>query len=143
VSKAFTKETDDAPGAPARRRGIAVPDPNYVTPAGLVALRAELDELTRGHRDPDRVRELSEHLATAIPLPPADRGKVGLGATVTVETESGARVRYTIVGAIEACPKSGAISWQSPIANALWDAVVGDAVALPRGDIEIVAIDYD
>ena len=43
---------------------------------------------------------------------------------------------------IEADPKAGAIYFQTPIAEELHDAQVGDSVTLPRGDVEIVAIDY-
>ena len=140
MSRAFTKEIDDAPVAPVRRRGVPVPDPNFVTPEGLRVLRAELD---RGG-DPDRMRELAEHLATAEPVdPPADRGEVGLGATVTVEDASGKRTAYHLVGAIETDAKHGHLSWQSPIANALWGLRVGDTALLPKaGEVAIVAIAY-
>ncbi|HEY5934465.1 MAG TPA: GreA/GreB family elongation factor [Kofleriaceae bacterium] len=140
MSKAFTKETDDVPEPPARRRGVPVPDPNYVTAAGERTLRAELAEVP----DEDRAREISDHLATAVVMqPPEDRERVGFGATVTVMDEAGKRTRYRIVGAIEAAPREGAIYWQSPIAEALHDAQVGDTIALPRGEVEVVAIDYD
>jgi transcription elongation GreA/GreB family factor len=147
VSKAFTKEQDDAPQPARRRLGVPVPDgANYVTAAGLRALRDEHDALARGPRDSagdDRLHELADHLATAEVLEPSDRSRVSLGARVTVEDEHGKRTTYRIVGAIEAAPREGAISWQSPIANALWDAQVGDSVTLPRGDdVEIVAIGY-
>jgi transcription elongation factor GreB len=148
VSKAFTKDDDEAPDpGPVRRRGVPVPEgPNYVTPAGIVRLRAELAALSQAPRDAageDRLRELTDHLATAEALEPADKTRVGLGAKVTVEDEHGKRSTYQLVGAIEAAPREGAISWQSPIANALWDAEVGDGVTLPNGhDVEIVAIDY-
>ncbi len=143
MSKAFTKESDDAPDTPARRRGIPVPELNLVTPAGLAAARAELDQLARTGGDTDRIRELSEHLATAQAAePPADRGEVGLGARVTIEDDDGRRQTFEIVGAIEQDPKRGRVSWQSPVAQALWGMRVGDAVSLPRGDGEIVAIDY-
>lgn len=142
MSKAFTKE-GDAPEQAARRRGLPVPEINVVTPAGLAAARAELDRLVRESGDPDRIRELTDHLATAQPGgPPADRGEVGLGARVTVEEEDGARHVYEIVGVIEQEPKRGRLSWQSPLARALWGARVGDAVTLPRGEGEIVAIEY-
>jgi transcription elongation GreA/GreB family factor len=144
MSKAFTKEDDDAPAAPSRRRGIPVPVPNFVTARGLAAARAELDELGRTGGDPDRIRELSDHLATAQVAQITERDAVGLGATVTVETAAGARTTYRIVGAIESDPRRGALGWQSPIANALWGARVGDSVELPRGDeVEITAIVYD
>ena len=91
-----------------------------------------------------KIHELVEHLQTAEVVEPTDRERVGFGATVTVEDERGTRTRYRIVGAIEAAPREGAISWQSPIANALCDATVGDSVSLPRGDeVEIVQICYD
>ena len=142
MSKAFTKESE-IPEPPARRRGLPVPEINVVTPAGLAAARAELDRLVRDAGDPDRIRELTDHLATAqVAAPPADRGEVGLGARVTIEDETGARHVYEIVGVIEQEPRRGRLSWQSPLAQALWGARVGDAVALPRGEGEIVAIDY-
>jgi len=143
VSRAFTKEIDDAPGERIRRLGVPVPDLNFVTPAGLAAARAELDELTRNAGDPDRIRELTEHLATAQALEPTDRQQVGIGASVTVEDDSGKRTTYRIVGAIEADPKRGALGWQSPIAQALWGAHVGDSCVLPRGDeVAVVKITY-
>ena len=142
VSKAFTKESDEVPEPPTRRRGLAIPDgvPNYVTAAGERALRAELEAAPAD----DRAREISEHLATAIVMsPPEDRSRVGFGAQVTVTDEAGKRTQYRIVGAIEAAPRDGAIYWQTPVAEALHDAQVGDSIALPRGEVEIVAIDYD
>ena len=144
MSKAFTKEDDGTPPAPVRRRGAPIPEPNFVTPAGARAARAELEALQQSGGDPDRMRELVDHLATAQELAPEDRSVVGLGATVTLEDEHGKRITYRLVGAIEADPRRGWLSWQTPIANALWGARVGDSVELPRGDeVEIVAIDYD
>jgi len=146
VSKAFTKESDDAPPPPPPRRGTPVPEPNYMTPAGARAARQEL----AGCTDVARIRELSEHLATGQVIePPADRGVVSLGATVELETESGARTRYRIVGALEADARRGWLFWQSPLAERLYGARVGDTVALPRrggagaeAEAEIVAIEY-
>ncbi len=142
MSKAFTKETDDVPDSPIRRLGVPVPELNIVTPDGLRAARAELDALTRRGGDPDRIRELTEHLATAHAVEPEDRGVVGVGATVTVEDDAGKRHTYRIVGAIEADAKRGWIAWMTPLAQALWGARVGDSVTLPRGDAEVVAIAY-
>ncbi len=143
MSKAFTKERDDVPEAPVRRLGIPVPELNFVTPAGLAAARVELDDLTAAGGDADRIRELTEHLATAQSAePPADRGEVALGARVTVEDDDGKPHTYEIVGAIESDPKQGRLSWQSPLAQALWGMHVGDVVTLPRGDGEITAIEY-
>jgi transcription elongation factor GreB len=113
--------------------------PNYVTAVGARTLRAELES----HPSDERTRELADHLATAIVMDlPAERDRVGFGATVSVVDEHGARARYRIVGAIEASPRDGAIYWRSPIALALHDAQVGDSISLPRGEVEVVAIDW-
>ena len=53
------------------------------------------------------------------------------------------RETATVVGAIEADAKRGLVSWQTPIAQALWGLRVGDGVTLPRLEGEIVAIVYD
>src|SRR4051812_28736840 len=137
MSKAFTREDDDAPELPARRRGVPVPEPNFVTADGLARLRAELAVALD-----DRAREIADHLATAVTVEPEDRAAVGFGAWVTVEDDDGRRTRYRLVGAIESAPKDGAISWQSPIARALLDARVGDTVTLPRGEVTVVEIAY-
>jgi transcription elongation GreA/GreB family factor len=141
VSKAFTRESDDAPEPPAQRRGVPVPEPNYMTPAGARAARQELTGCTNELR----IRELTEHLATAqIIEPPADRGVAGLGATVTIEDAAGHRTRYRIVGALEADARRGQLFWQSPLAEALYGTRVGDAVTLPRGgEAEVVAVEYE
>ena len=141
VSKAFTKESDDAPEPRPPRLGVPVPEPNYMTPAGAQAARQEL----AGCTDEARIRELTDHLATAqIVEPPAERDVASLGATVTIEDESGRQTRYRIVGAIEADARDGRLFWQSPLAAALYGARVGDTIALPPGgEAEVVAIDYE
>ncbi len=144
MSKAFTKEDSDAPAGPVRKRGVPVPTdvPNYITAAGERALRAELAGLPAG--SDDRAHEISEHLATAVVMgPPDDKTRAGFGATVTIEDDRGKRTRYRLVGAIEASPRDGAIYWQSPIAEELEDARVGDTITLPKGEVEVVAIDYE
>jgi transcription elongation GreA/GreB family factor len=143
VSKAFTKDDDGVPPPPLQKRGIPVPDPNYLTPAGARSARAELEQLTRTGGDPDRIRELGDHLATAQIVGPDDLDTVGFGARVTVEDADGERTTYQVVGAIEADPKRGLLSWQTPVANVLWGARIGDSVVLPRGvEVEIVELDY-
>jgi len=141
VSKAFTRETDEAPEPPPPRRGVPVPEPNYMTPGGARAARAELASC----HDQARIHELTEHLATAqIVEPPADRETASLGATVTIEDAAGKRTSYRIVGALEADARHGLLFWQSPLAEALYGLRVGDEVRLPRGgQAEVVAIDYD
>jgi transcription elongation factor GreA len=120
---------------------VPVPEPNYMTPAGERAARAELASC----HDEARIRELTEHLATAqIVEPPAERDTASLGAAVTIEDAAGKRTRYRIVGALEADARRGQLFWQSPLAEALYGVRVGDEVRLPRGGAaEVVAIDYD
>ena len=143
MSKAFTKDSDDAPVSPVRALGVPVPVPNFVTADGLRAARGELDALARSGEQPDRARELTAHLETAQVAPPGEPDVVGFGASVTIERESGARTTYRLVGAIEADVKRGWLSWQSPVATALWNARVGDTVELPRGEeVTVVEIRY-
>jgi len=142
MSKAFTKENDDLPEAPIRRLGVPVPDLNVVTPGGLRAARAELDELSRTGGDADRIRELADHLATAHAVEPDDINVVGVGATVVVENGEGERSTYRIVGAIEADAKRGWIGWMTPLAQALWGARAGDSVVLPRGEADVISVAY-
>lgn len=133
VSKAFTKEDDDAPPVAVRRHRVPVPEgvPNYLTVTGARVLREEVST------DEVRSQELAEHLSTAVlvePDPSPDRVKFG----TTVELDDGAV--YQIVGVLEADPRAGKVSWLSPIAKALLGARVGDAVKLPRGEVEVVAL---
>jgi transcription elongation GreA/GreB family factor len=143
VSKAFTKEDDQPPEPPPGRRSTVPSDaPNYVTAAGVVALRAELEGLPP---EDARAHDLTEHLATAVIVEPAVGETVSFGVTVVLEDGDGATARYTIVGVIEALPRSGRISWRSPIATTLLGTRIGDVVSLPRagGAVEytVVAID--
>jgi transcription elongation factor GreA len=112
-----------------------------MTPAGARAARQELAACTHEAR----IRELTEHLATAqIIEPPADRSVAGLGAAVTIEDAAGKRTRYRIVGALEADARRGLVFWQSPLAEALYGTRVGDPVTLPRGgEAEVVAVEYE
>ena len=96
-----------------------------------------------------RITWLSKRMAAANVLDPArqeDRARVWFGATVTLaDEEDNARV-ITLVGEDEADAGAGAVSWKSPIAQAVRGAAVGDLrrVRLPSGEkeYEIVAIDY-
>ena len=97
-----------------------------------------------------RIKELESKLAAAQVIDPsaldAD-GKVVFGATVDLEDEdSGAKVRYQIVGDDEADLKLGLISISSPIARALIGKAAGDVadVQAPGGikHWEIVDVRY-
>lgn len=159
MSKAFTKESD-LPEEPLRAEDLALPPgvPNYVTPAGLVALReahqaieaalpaAPADERPRLEQ---RLALVARRLELAEVVDPRAQPTdvVRFGATVTVEEEAGARRRYRLVGVDEADARRGLLSWRAPIARALLGLSVGDTaeVQTPSGEaaLTVVAIAYE
>jgi transcription elongation factor GreB len=97
-----------------------------------------------------RMGFLTQLLTTAVVVDPsaqANRDRVYFGATVTYENEAGQSFTVSIVGAEEAEPSAGKISFRSPLAVALLKKKSGDVslVITPEGkqEIEIVAIDYN
>ena len=157
MSVAFTKENDrDGTEANLQDRPIS-PHPNLVTPSGLAALEAAVEEaraavlaakaagedatglaLARASRD---FRYFSARHASAqlVEAPPAD-GKVHFGSRVTFDRDDGRRQTFRIVGEDEAEPSQGAISYVSPVARALMGKEVGDVAVVAGGEVEIVAI---
>jgi transcription elongation factor GreB len=141
MSRAFTKERDDAP----EPEVVAPPrsGPNHITAAGLAALRARLPAAT----DP-RERERLEHsIETAVVVePPEDRSVVAFGATVEVDDGSGKLQSYTLVGEDEMDVKAGRIGSTSPLAAALIGARAGDSVVWhrPVGDrkLKVLSVSY-
>jgi len=59
---------------------------------------------------------------------------------VTLETESGATLRYRIVGEDESNPRSGLLSYVSPLAEQLLGCRVGDVVKIRDDDAEVTSI---
>jgi transcription elongation factor GreA len=62
--------------------------------------------------------------------------KVVFGATVTLLDEDEKKVKYQLVGQVEADANQGRISYNSPLGRALIGRVVGDdvEVSTPSGD---------
>ena len=112
MSKAFTRESDDAPELPNRPRRISSLPPgtkNYLTTGGAQRLRHELNDLLNSERPrlatlseddaaklrlaalDDRVSQIEETLRTAfvVETPPAPHDQVRFGATVTVRHRRG------------------------------------------------------
>jgi transcription elongation factor GreB len=95
-----------------------------------------------------RIRFLSKRLESAQIVDPAGQktDRVRFGARVTVSDEDGRERVYRIVGIDETIPSQGEVSWISPVAKALLNAKVGDAVMLrtPKGEeeLEILSIEY-
>jgi transcription elongation factor GreB len=169
MSKAFTRESDDAPDLPVRLPRASPLPPgakNYITPDGAARLRAELDQLLQMERPgaahdsvPEadhearrriqaldtRVAELQHALQTVVvvpaPAPPHD--EVRFGATVLVREPNGEEVPYRIVGVDETDIDRGWVSWLSPIAKALLNGRLGQRVRFrfPSGEAELEIID--
>jgi transcription elongation factor GreB len=155
VSKAFTK--DDGPtAAEVQRHRPPLPPgvPNYVTLRGLRTLRDELATLGHVPQGPDhhalaaRRTELEQRIATAVLVPPpANRGEVRFGATVTVRDDDGNARVVSIVGVDESHPAAGLVAFVAPLARALLGHHVGDVVTVraPGGEegLAILSVDYD
>jgi len=158
MSRAFVKEGDGESDPNALPELPISEHPNYVTPRGMMLLRARLNEAGREMQALDRaverahvqreMRWLQARILGAITIAPerqpADR--VAFGARVEVVDDDGREHRYRIVGEDEADPERGLISWVSPLARALHGARVGDSVLWkrPAGDlnVEVLAIEY-
>lgn len=169
MSKAFTRESDDAPELPVRPQRASPLPPgakNYLTPDGEARLRAELEKLVQAERpkavadseastEPDaqrrlqildaRIAELQRalHTAVVVPAPAPPHEEVRFGATVVVRERNGAEARYRIVGVDETDIDRGWVSWLSPIAKALLKARRGQRVRFqfPSGEEELEVVD--
>lgn len=95
-----------------------------------------------------RIGFLSKRLEKAVLVRPDEQtGEVVFfGATVEIEDEDGKRSVYQLLGEDEVDPKSGKISWRSPLGRALLKRKVGDTVVVrrPAGevDVEILKVSY-
>jgi transcription elongation factor GreB len=169
MSKAFTRESDDAPEMPvrARRPSPLLPGAkNYLTAGGAIALREELNRLLHTEHPRlaaaggdaakrqlqavnERIEYLQQSLHSAVMVaPPAQPdGQVRFGATVSVRNRRGEESRYRIVGMDEADIDRDWVSWLSPIAKALLNTRVGQQIRikLPGGEeqLEILGVAYE
>jgi transcription elongation factor GreA len=97
-----------------------------------------------------RIQEIESKLSAAQIIDPTAvdaGGRVVFGATVELEDdETGAKVKYQIVGEDEADLKLGLVNVSSPIARAMIGKEEGDAVVVqtPSGEkhYEVVAVQY-
>ncbi|WP_412062553.1 GreA/GreB family elongation factor [Rubrivirga sp. IMCC45206] len=164
MSRAFVKEgAPEVPVVVPPRPPLPAGVPNYVTPAGLAALRAERAEVERQRaeidaEDPDagrtretltgRLKLLVERIARSQVVDPAasDRDDVRFGATVTVREADGSERTVQIVGVDQAASGGDTVAFTSPFARALTGMRVGDTATLttPSGDRElsVVAVRY-
>lgn len=158
MSVAFTKEESSETAAE-----LHLPDrpisqhPNLVTADGLKQLEAQaearaaylaaqavedVNERRRQSAVPYRdLKYLTERLSTAQVIPaPETNAVVAFGSKVTFERDDGRVQTYRIVGEDEADPKTGSISFVSPVAARLMGKAVGDVVTVGDQELEITAI---
>jgi transcription elongation GreA/GreB family factor len=159
LSVAFTKEesAETASETQLPDRPIS-PHPNLVTEAGLKALELQLRQAREAHEAAAQIEDVNERRQqAALPLRdiryftervrtaqvvPASRSteQVAFGNTVTFRRDDGRVQRYRIVGEDEADPKSGSISFTSPVARSLLGKMLGDVVNAGSHELEIVEI---
>jgi transcription elongation GreA/GreB family factor len=87
------------------------------------------------------LRYFTQRVRTAQLIPaPVQTDTVAFGSTVTFSRDDGRIQKYRIVGEDEADPKSGSISYVSPLARALMGKTAGDIANLGDKEIEIIEI---
>ncbi|WP_369058834.1 transcription elongation factor GreA [Caulobacter sp. 73W] len=158
MSVAFTREEDhEATAADLPDRPISA-HANLVTPAGLAMIETELADaraayaaaqsagdvssdrtaMARATRD---LRYWSARRASAqLVEPTPDAQVVTFGGQVTFDRDDGRRQTFRIVGEDEADPANGAVSYVSPLAQAVLGKAVGDEVMVAGSEVEIVAV---
>ncbi|MDF1609037.1 transcription elongation factor GreA [Hoeflea sp. YIM 152468] len=159
MSVAFTKEesTETASETMLPDRPISA-NPNLVTLTGLKQIQTHLEEARaafeaanciedvnerrRQQASPLRdARYFAERVRSAQLMPdPISHDTIAFGATVTYCRDDKPPQTYRIVGEDEADPKSGTISFASPVARALMGKRVGDVVEVGEQELEVMAI---
>lgn len=170
MSKAFTRESDDAPEPrPMPRLPTSLPPgtKNYLTSSGARRIQDELNQLAEIERPKisalpqndetrqtlraldQKIFQLRQVIESAIITPPPEKPweQVRFGATVTVRDSKGGEEIYRIVGVDETDIDRNWVSWLSPIAKALLNARLDQRVRFkfPSGEeqLEIVRIAYE
>lgn len=159
LSVAFTKEESSETAAETFLPDRPVsPHPNLVTEAGLKALETQLSEAREAFEATNTIEDVNERRRQAAsPLrdtryfaarvrtaqlvtAPASSDIVAFGSTVTFSRADGRVQTYRIVGEDEADPKTGSISFVSPVAAMLMGKAVGDVVGSGPQELEIIDI---
>ncbi len=159
MSVAFTKEdsAETASETLLPDRPVS-PHPNLVTEAGLKALELQLQQAREAYQTAQTIEDVNERRRQAAnPLrdvrylaarvrtvqvitDPTSTDTVAFGSTVTFKRDNGRVQKYRVVGEDEADPKSGSISFVSPVARLLMGKAVGDVVGTSDQEIEIISI---
>jgi transcription elongation factor GreB len=152
MSKAFTREDDDAPDERVRPRPNPSLPPgatNWVTADGFKRFQDELQSLheqrsgsTWNREKEQRLADLEYLLSTAevVAASGEPSNEVRFGSVVTVRDEAGDEQKYRIVGLDETDLDRGRVSWLSPIARALMGTRLGQRVKFrfPAGEKELL-----
>ncbi len=93
-----------------------------------------------------RIREIEQLLRNAQSIPSEGSntsGFVRIGSTVTVRDDEGDEVTYRLRGSVEANPREGIISNESPIGSVLLGRKAGDKVTVqsPGGSYTLIVVD--
>jgi transcription elongation GreA/GreB family factor len=159
LSVAFTKEdsAETASETLLPDRPVS-PHPNLVTETGLKALEFQLEQAREAYEAAQKIEDVNERRRqAAIPLRdiryfgarvrtaqvianPVSSETVSFGSTVTFRREDGRIQKYRIVGEDEADPKSGSISFVSPVARLLMSKAAGDEVGASGQKLDIISI---
>ncbi len=159
MSVAFTKEDSAETASETVLPERPIPQgPNLVTEGGLAALQQQLAEAQEAYATALRIddvnerrrqaaspyrdiRYLTERVRTAQVMPaPSTNAEVAFGSMVTFERDDGRIQTYRIVGEDEADPRSGSISFASPVGRALIGKSVGDEASIGNASVEIIRI---
>jgi transcription elongation GreA/GreB family factor len=159
LSVAFTKEDSAETAAETMLPDRPVSThPNRVTAAGLKALQAQLQQATEAYEAAQAIEDVNERRRQAanplrdaryfaarvrtaeVVADPTSTDTVAFGSTVTFKRDDGRVQTYRIVGEDEADPRTGSISFVSPVARSLTGKAVGDVVGASGQELEIVAI---
>jgi transcription elongation GreA/GreB family factor len=159
MAVAFTKEESAETAAETLLPDRTIsPHPNLVTEAGLKALELQVQEARQAYEAASTIEDVNERrrqaanplrdlryfverVRTAQLVPaPASTEIVAFGSTVTFSRDDGRVQTYRIVGEDEADPKTGSISYVSPVARILMGKAVGNVVAVGDQELEVMKI---
>ena len=159
MSVAFTKEESSETAAETLLPDRPIsPHPNLVSEAGLSALKLQLEEARVAYDAAHGIEDVNERRRQmATPLrdlryftdrvrtaqlvaDPVSNDIVAFGSKVTFSRDDGRVQSYRIVGEDEADPKTGSISFVSPVARLLVGKALGDVVSMGDQELEIIAI---
>lgn len=153
MSRAFTKEIDDAPPPPLPERPVSAA-PNLVTARGAGQIEAEAAAIERQLGVAADAREIATlqrdrrywaaRLASMQVMPAVTAPNAIKFGTAVELRRTGRTLQMRIVGEDEADPAAGLIAWTSPLAVALDGAEPGESIEFAAGGrtetIEILGV---